>query len=184
VEAAFQWFRPVENLKLVPFSDRAARPLLEQPGTAVIGWITGEKVLLSALNQPGEAPSFLDFSRDLPVWSLDEGWFDLERKYRWTHPVAALHLRRPAGATKLLVRVNLGPVQQQVMGGVELEVVADGRSLGKQRASGVAWHDLVYPLPDGSEGMARIELRVDPPFRPPGGDNRQLGAAVAAVGFR
>ncbi len=70
------------------------------------------------------------------------------------------------------------------MGGVEVELLLDGASAGKQKATQVAWQELVWPLPPAAESAVRVELVVDPPFVPGNGDPRQLGAAVLALGFR
>jgi hypothetical protein len=184
VAATFRWFRPEPEFEFLAFTDERTPAALQRPGTGMVSWENVDRRLLTNVRTEQVGYSWIDFAKDAPIWLLDEGWFGLEARFRWTKPRAKVRLLRPAAAKEFVVYVNLGPGQQQAMGGLDAEVRLDGVSLGKRRATRVAWQEMVWELKAGGPGTVVAELVVDPPFVPGGGDPRQLGAAVLAIGFR
>jgi hypothetical protein len=184
VDATFRWFRPEREFEFFPVTDARTAGALQMPQTGVVSWESVNRRLLTNIRTDRLDVSWIDFSRHAPIWLLEDGWFGLEARFRWTEPRAQVKLLRPAQARQFVLFVNLGPGQRQAMGGVEVELLLDGASAGKQKATQVAWQELVWPLPPAAESAVRVELVVDPPFVPGNGDPRQLGAAVLALGFR
>ena len=72
----------------------------------------------------------------MPIWQFGDGWYQRENFYRWTKPEARATLRRPDGALKLEVSVNIGTIHIRDLPKVQLEVFLDGASL-----AGVSYGD-------------------------------------------
>lgn len=184
VDATFRWYRPLPDFEFMSFTDPKTPAALQRMGTGIVSWESVRRRLLTSVRTEKVEISWIDFSKDAPIMLLEEGWFGLEWPFRWTMPRAKVRLLRPEGAKEFVVYVNLGPGQQKAMGSVNAEVLLDGVSLGKRQATKVAWQEMVWELRPGTAGPVMAELVVDPPFVPGGGDPRQLGAAVLAIGFR
>lgn len=184
VVATCRWFRWDADFELIDYADPRAQAAIRESGTGIISWDRGSRRLLTGVKTDQVGISWIDFSKDAPVWLLEKGWFGLETHFRWTEPRATVRLRRPDDVREFVLFLNLGPGQLEVMGGVAPEVLIDGLSLGKKYAGTQGWQQLHYRLQPGPAGPVEVELAVDPPFIPGGGDPRKLGVAVLALGFR
>jgi hypothetical protein len=183
IEAAFKYHGDWTKLRLAPLNSDAGKQLLKEPSVAVVAWNGRDRKLLTSVRragQPGE--SYIDMATAAPAWHFQEGWYPLETGFRWTGPVARITLHRPAAAKAFSLTVNLGEPQFRAQGGVEVELLIDGRSLGVREYSRLGWHAQSWPLPPQPAGPATVELRTRRPLKP-ANDPRTLGAAVVALGF-
>lgn len=182
--ALLRWFYPASDFKEAGLSDPEAKTLLEQPTVTVLGWDRQYRKLLIAERTPSTpVASYIDMREPAPVWQFSDGWFPVEAGYRWAAPIASLTLRQTRQATAFTLAVNLGEDQRGAIGGVKAEVLIDGVSLGSRDYRTTGTHAQQWPLPQASDGVKRIEIRFSPAFRPSETDPRELGAAVAAIGF-
>jgi hypothetical protein len=183
VEAAFKYHRDWTRLRLASLNSDAGKRMLSEPSMAVVAWDGRRRKLLTSIRregQPGE--SYLEMSASAPAWNFLEGWYSLENGFRWTQPVAAIVLHRPPSANRFSLTVNLGEAQFKAQGGVEVELLIDGKSLGVREFRQPGWHEQSWPLPPAPPGNVRVELRTLRPLTVPS-DSRVLGAAVVALGF-
>jgi len=130
------------------------------------------------------AVSFLDMSTGTPIQRSDTGWYAPESDFRWTQPVARLHLVRPAGARIFEWKVQV-PAEQLMgaNGRVVIETLVDGKMLPPIALDNPGWKTVQTKELPATAKLVDVELRVKPPFHPPG-DGRELGIAVGAIGFR
>lgn len=182
--AAVRWWDARPELMVCSSEKPDVDRCMAAPRVAVLAWNRSSRALASYVKTPETMRvSSIDFSREVPLGVLDEGWYGSEPGYRWTHPEAIVKLHRPAAARAFTVRVNASPVQLKEQGEILLELLLDGHSLGTRAYSREAWSEQSWPVPAGAEGPAVITLRALKPFRPSNGDPRILGAAVGALGF-
>ena len=151
---------------------------------AVVSWDRPRRRLITAARLPGSSdPTSIVMATGNPVWLLGDGWYPLESGFRWMHPEAKARLRRPAGAREFFLRINLGPVQFQDQGPIQMEVLLNGRSLGTRTYDKVEWLERRWPVPPGEAGTVEVALRTLKPYKASNGDPRTFGAAVAGFGF-
>jgi hypothetical protein len=128
--------------------------------------------------------SYLRMAPAMAFWQLGEGWYELEKDYRWTGARAAAELTQPAGAAAFELRVNVSPELHPDTEPIRVAVTLDGEPVDPPfRFSSSGWVTMrraVKPLAEPR--TRRVELRVDP-VRRFGGDQRELGIAVGALGF-
>ncbi|MCC6294315.1 MAG: hypothetical protein IT164_16820 [Bryobacterales bacterium] len=125
----------------------------------------------------------LDMRQFVPFWQLGEGWYKQESNYRWTKPKAWATLRKPAGASRFLLRVNIGPDYIRAVGHSRVRVLLDGAELGQAGFDRQGWQSLTWPVVPSPAATVKVEIEVTPPFRPGPSDPRELGVAVGALGF-
>jgi hypothetical protein len=117
-----------------------------------------------------------------PFWQLEEGWLGWTYMFRWIRPYARARLWRPARARWFEVVVHVGPQQIRDLRRTALEVSLDGQRVGRREFTAAVIQTVRWELPPGAAGMARVEFRVTPDFRP-GTDSAILGIPIAAFGF-
>lgn len=183
-EAAIRWFDPRPELLICNSGSREVAACFEKSRLAVIGWDQRARRLLPAVRGSGETnESFVDVSKEAPLWVFGDGWHSLEGGYRWTSAEAVARLQRPEGASLFRVRVNASPIQLQDQGEIGIELIIDGKPLGVRKYTKPAWSDQDWPLEPGPAGPVTVTLKAERPYRPSNGDPRVLGAAVVAFGF-
>jgi hypothetical protein len=183
VEGAIHYLLP-RDLPIVNGSAPEAAGLLQHARVAYIEWNPASRQATVIAHGPGISDlSYVDFSRAVPVWQLEQGWYDAEGDYRWTEPTAQARLARPDGARSFSLRVLVGPARLQALGPVTLRVWLNDRELEPHRFTKAGWQDTRWDLPPQAPGPVRMRLQADPPFHP-SNDPRTLGIAVGAFGFR
>jgi hypothetical protein len=167
-------FYPAEGLDL-------ERTLQERSGVVLLSWDPVFRELSSLARAPGEPDaSYILVSRRTPVWQFGEGWYFLAGHFRWCRPYATARLRRPPAAASFELVVNMGPPPEGEP--VRASVALDGRWIGSaELRRGSGWHTIRWPVPEGSPGPVRVEIRVEPPYV--ADPVRPLGLAVGAFGF-
>ena len=171
------------EIKMAAATDPAGRELLRHEHVALIDWDPMEHrsvVTLNQVNAPDQP--YLDFSRFQQVWQLGDGWFDLERGFRWTAPVAFVHLLRPTGARQFSVRLMLNPERLKATGPVTLRVWLGQTLLEPRTLSATGWQTVSWDAPAAESGTVQVKLQADPPYKP-ATEDRTLGLAVSGLGF-
>ncbi|MCX6588300.1 MAG: hypothetical protein NTX13_17180 [Acidobacteria bacterium] len=152
---------------------------------ALLSWDRPARRLDSLARLAGQPDaSWIDMSGLTPLWQLESGWYGRDGAFRWTHPMAAARLHRPADAAAFEMRLNIGPDYIREIGAVTLETRLDGALLGRHTFTRQGWQTVRYPLASAPAGAVRVEFLVTPPFRPSNGDPRRLGIPMGAFGFR
>jgi hypothetical protein len=153
-------------------------------GVALLSWDNVSRKLEVISRAPGETElSYLTMSRMMPVWQLEEGWYQLENAYRWIKPRASANLFRPAGVVGFELHVNAGPQYMQAVKRARVEIRLDGVSAGAVEFEREGWQKARIAVPPGPAGSVRVEFQVQPEFRPAATDPRALGIPVAGFGF-
>lgn len=185
VRGALRWFYRQGDFRMAAVNSDEARPLLETPDIAVVGWDRARRRLITAVRRAGEPDvPYIAMTEGLRVWQFGDGWYPIEGGFRWTQPRAFARLLRPAGAGEFEVRINLGPVQFAEQGRVRLELLIDGVSQGVREWDREGWHARRWQVAPAAETRGvEVELRAVDPYRASNGDPRIFGAAVAAFGF-
>jgi hypothetical protein len=184
MEGAIRWYQPDLAVQICPLNDPKAAEYLRGENLSVLSWDRARRRLIAATRRGGEPdPASIVMDTGNPVWLFGEGWYPLEGGFRWIGPEAKVRLRRPAGAREFFVRLNLGPVQQQEQGSVELEALVNGRTMGARTYKTVGWVEQRWEAPTDLPETVEVTLRVARPYKPSNGDPRLLGAAVTALGF-
>ena len=183
-KAAFRWFLPAADLRLVWVEDAEVREMLGKERLAVASWDRSGKQLKFLVREPGTPDqSFIRAGRYAPIWQLTDGWFLPEADFRWMGPVGKARLRHPAGAREFVLTANLSELQIKDQGRVSVEPVLNGRGLGPQWYEHNGWLTLRWPVPQDLAETVDVELRVVPPYHASNGDTRTFGVAVVSFGF-
>ena len=104
--------------------------------------------------------------------------------YRWTSPRATFFAPGSAYLARIPLRApHAGPGRQ-----VTVDIAIDGRRVMSVPMFRPDWIEVAAPLagPRSSPALARIDLIVDPPWRPHergNGDPRTLGVMIGAIAF-
>jgi hypothetical protein len=183
IEGAMHWFQPAIDLRICDLADERSREFLTARNLAVISWDRPRRKLVTATRFDGPDPASIVMATGNPVWLFGDGWYPLESGFRWMQPRATARLRRPAGAGEFFLRINLGPIQFQEQGPIQMEVLLDGRSLGLRTYDKADWLERRWPVPADTPENVEVTLRAPRPFRASNGDPRIFGAAVAGFGF-
>ena len=107
-----------------------------------------------------------------------------DRPFRWTGPRATFFTPAEANLARIPLRApNLGPGRT-----VTVDVAIDGRHVMRVPLLRPDWIEVAAPLagPRSTRALARIDLTVDPPWRPDergGSDPRTLGVMIGAIAF-
>ena len=118
----------------------------------------------------------------MPIWQLGDGWYQRVNFYRWTKPEARATLRRPEGASKLEVSVNIGAIHIRDLPKVQLEVFLDGASICVQDFTTAGWQKRAYALKPAPAERVNVGFRTTPAYHPQG-DPRVLGIPIGGFGF-
>ena len=132
--------------------------------------------------QQGVLLSYLPMEANTLATQLGAGWFLLEANFRWTQPKASATLLRPESAKEFELVANATELQIRAGGALRVEVLMDGKLIGRHEFVSPGWQTVHWSLPPGKPGPVSIEIQTDPPFHS-GADPRILGVAVRAFGF-
>jgi hypothetical protein len=139
-------------------------------------WITAHHP-----NTPDAA--YIAMNELTPVWQLTDGWFELERSFRWIAPHAAARLYRAPQAAQFEAVLSVNSQLLEVRRHSDLSVRLNGAPLGTARLTEAGIRTVRWPLPPGPTGTVEVEFQADPPFHALNGDPRTLGAAILSFGF-
>lgn len=183
VRGAILYLSKKRAIQLAAINDSEANALLAQPHLAVLSWDQVTRKLQITKREPDTPEeSYISMRSGMPIWQFGDGWYQRENFYRWTKPEARATLRRPEGALKLEVSVNIGAIHIRDLPKVQLEVFLDGASLGVQDFTTAGWQKRTYSLKPAPAGIVNIEFRTSPAFHPQG-DPRVLGIPIGGFGF-
>jgi hypothetical protein len=183
VEATLRYLFRRPEMPVCAMEDPCSREALKGRSIGLLAWDPEGRRLLLVRRDPDEPDaSYITMSRAAPLWQFLDGWYQLEGSFRWTEPVAAVRLKRPADARAFELVVNAGPVQMRDLGRLLMEVRLDGEVLGTKELTAPGWQTARWTLKKGAPGPVVVELRTRPEYRPQG-DPRSLGAAVVSLGF-
>ena len=185
VDAALRRLYGKPDIDIVSIQDLKDSASLPEERLALLSWDAATHRLYT-VSRAAESKdvSQVVMTRLTPVWQLETGWYEREHQYRWIKPYARARLWRPAEATRFELSVNAGPEHIATVRKVTVEVSLSGVFAGCAEFSKAGIETVSWPLPPGGAGTVRVEFRVSPEFRPPGGDPRLLGMAIVAFGFR
>ena len=183
IEGAMHWFQPSPDLRICDLADEQSREFLQARNLAIISWDRPRRKLVTATRLNDPDPSSIVMATGNPVWLFGDGWYPLESGFRWMQPKATARLRRPSAAREFYLRINLGPVQFQAQGPIQMEVLLNGRSLGLRTYDKADWIERRWTIPPETPENVEVTLRAPRPFQASNGDPRIFGAAVAAFGF-
>jgi hypothetical protein len=127
--------------------------------------------------------AWLDMSRYVPFWQLEDGWHKQEGGYRWSKPHAEVSLMRPEGATRFELGVNIGPGHIAAVGPIRVRVAVDGVVVGEAVFTKQGWQTVGWNVAPKPAARVRAVLDVTPPFHPGATDPRVLGVAVGSIGY-
>lgn len=162
--------------------DLAAR--IEGKSVMQLFWEPPTRRLTTHIRSPQHPElSLLDMGRFVPFWQLGDGWYQQESGYRWSKPSAWATVRRPAGATRFELKVNIGPAYIEAVKRSRVRVRVDGEDTGAAQFDKQGWQTVGWTVAPKAEGRVRVELEVSPPFRPGAADPRVLGVAVGSLGY-
>ncbi|HUK19023.1 MAG TPA: hypothetical protein VLW65_21530 [Bryobacteraceae bacterium] len=171
------------RLPVAYIDDPQSAALMRAPRVALLNWNSGTHTLSIRLRAPETQAAYIQMDGSEPVEQLAEGWYGLEGDYRWTATRAEVQLKRPAGANRFELRALAGAAQIQAVGQLTVRVGLDGRELGAGAFKAAGWQTLGWDLPPAQAGSARVTISTSPPFKP-ANDQRTLGIAVGALGFK
>jgi len=117
-----------------------------------------------------------------PLWQYGDGWFPREGSFRWMQPQADARVYRPEGATKFQVIVNMNQLQRERTGPQTLEVLFNGKVIGRHEFAYAGWQRPTFDIPPAPSGVINVVFRAEPAYRPEG-DPRVLGFAIGGFGF-
>ncbi len=188
IRGAILYLSKKPGIRLAAINGLEAGALLTEPHLAVLSWdqVT-RKLQITQRGPDTPEESYISMRRGMPIWQFGDGWYQRENFYRWTKPEAKATLRRPEGATKFEVTVNIGIIHITDVRMVQLELFLNGTSLGVQDFTAAGWQKRTYilkPAPAGSVPLGRVnvEFRTSPAYHPRG-DPRVLGIAIGGFGF-
>ncbi|MEO8126575.1 MAG: hypothetical protein ABI822_05740, partial [Bryobacteraceae bacterium] len=183
VRGAILYLSKKPEIQLASINDPEASNLLSQPHLAVLSWDQVTRKLQITHREPDTPEeSYISMRRGMPIWQFGDGWYQRENFYRWTKPNAHATLRRPEGAGKFEVLVNISPVHILDVTKAQLEVLLDGESLGTRDFTVSGWQKRIYAVKPGPAALVKVEFRVTPAYHPRG-DPRVLGIPVGGFGF-
>ncbi len=183
VEGAIRFLFRGHVPAIYALEEPGARQAFQSQRVALLTWEPGSHRMAIVFHAPETRDaSYVTMSPSTPVWQLEEGWYALERDYRWIAPQATARLWRPADARQFVVRVNVGPELLTKAGPVTVAVSLAGQELPPRTFSDRGWQEAHWDLPPSPAAPATVAFRVTPGYRPPE-ESRELGVAVGAFGF-
>ena len=148
---------------------------------ALLNWDNNKHDLGIVLKR-AETPDtpYIRMGADLPLWQLEEGWYEADEGYRWTKATgASARLRRPQGARHFELVVNVGEEYIRILQKSHVTVSIDDSVAGESDFTKRGYHTVRWDLPPTPAGPVRVTIRSEPAF--PG--ERVLGIAVVSFGF-
>jgi hypothetical protein len=184
IRGALHYLYGTQDIELIPVEEKNLAEIFSAGPAALLNWDAARRTLEVVGRSPNEREaSYLRMERPMPLWQLEEGWYQLEGKYRWTKPVATARLHRPANARHFDVQVLVGPQYIEAVRTSHLEVLLDGRRIGSFEFTTHGWRTVRLDLdPAPAASTVRVEFRASPPFQPAPTD-RVLGIALVGFGF-
>jgi len=183
VEGAIQYLFRGAVPEIHAIDEPGTRQVFQRARVALLRWNRGAQRLEIVSHTPDSRDaSYVEMSGATPVWQLDEGWYELERDYRWIAREAGAHLWRPEGAQRFGLRVNVGPELLEKAGPVTVTIVLGGVDLAPRRFAGKGWQEARWEIAPGATGPVSVAFHVSPGYRPPE-ESRVLGVAIGAFGF-
>ena len=171
---------PGRAFRFSAIDDHDAGTALQSRSLVILNWDAAAQLIHPVVRTPGTSDvSYIKMNPDTPVWQLEQGWYEPDGSFRWTHPSATARLARPAGANEFELRVNVGPVYIHAIHRSHLEVAINGNRIGERDFTEPGWQTVTWKVPPGPPGAVEIELRVSPPYS----DGRPLGLAIGGLGF-
>lgn len=185
VEGALRIALGRDDLNYIYLEDTSHAEPADNVKLALLRWDPARNDLyIQSRTAAGDAP-YIELSNIAPIWQLRQGWYQGEGNFRWTQPRAIARLRRPAGATRFSVTVNVSPDYIKAVKKSTLVVTLDGTEIGRSVYTESGWlTDYFEVKPAPADANVSVEFAIDPPFRPSNGDPRSLGLPIAAFGFR
>jgi len=185
IEGALRYLTRDGDIEVSSLGNVNLREAAQKGSVALLTW-EPSTLKLHAVSKLADEPeaSYITIGRETPIWQLEDGWYPLERHFRWTRPVASARLHRPPTARQFELVVNVGPDYIKDVRLSRVEVLLDGRSIGHAEFTRNGWQTVRWDLPPATAGPVEIELRVTPAYKPTPTDPRTLGIAVGAFGFR
>ena len=183
VRGAIRYNSKRPEIQLASINDFEAKALLAQRHLAVLSWDQVTRKLQITHREPDTPEeSYISMRQGMPIWQFSDGWYQRENFYRWTKPEATATLRRPEGASKFEVTVNIGIIHITDVRKVQFELFLNGAPLGVQDFTTAGWQKRIYALKPAPAGIVTVEFRTSPAYHPRG-DPRVLGIPIGAFGF-
>jgi len=185
IEGALHYLYPSQQVEVCALVETCAQKAFQRGSFAVLNWDRARRNLVVLSPEPGALEAAYFQIRGNPrqaVWQLEEGWNAWEENFRWIAPYARARLRRPAKARWFELVAHIGPQQIRDLGRTTVEVLMDGRPVGRREFRAALIQTVRWELPPGEAGTVRVEFRVTPEYRPPP-EHRLLGIPIAAFGF-
>lgn len=134
--------------------------------------------LSTALRTPESKDcSYLRVTEASGLWQLGLGWNDLDGDHRWSSPLAAARLARPAGASRFVLRLIVPLDQLRRVGRVTVRLRLDDQDLAERRLDRDGDVEAVWNLAPRPAGTAHVSIVTDPVYN-------GLGVAVREFGFQ
>jgi hypothetical protein len=151
---------------------------------ALLSWDPVTRKLIQASRRANEPPAgYVRMDRQTPVWQLLDGWLPRSGFFRWTHPVARAVLKRPEGAHRFELVANIGPPYIAAVQRGEVEVLLDGKSIGRAEFTREGWQTVGFDLAPAPASIVEVTFRAKPELRIPPDNPVALGLPVGAFGF-
>ncbi len=183
IQGALRYFHD-SGVKLYSVEDRGHTGSLQAGPLMLLSWDNARRTLSTLARAPG-APdfSYIEMTRLMPVWQLEDGWYGVEGGYRWIRPHATARLYRPEGARQFELYVNVGPQYIHDVQRSRVHVLIEGREIGVAEYVRHGWQRTTMELAEAPAGPVRVELVAEPAYRPSTTDTRVLGIPVGGFGF-
>ena len=183
IEGAFRMITHREDVPLAAVDSPESKALKQVPDLAVLGWDNiFRKVEITKRDPAHPYESFVQVGQHTPLWQYGDGWFPREGSFRWMQPQADARVYRPEGATKFQVIVNMNQLQRERTGPQTLEVLFNGKVIGRHEFAYAGWQRPTFDIPPAPSGVINVVFRAEPAYRPEG-DPRVLGFAIGGFGF-
>jgi hypothetical protein len=176
---------PRPEIKEAEFRTPEALALAKETDVAFLIW-NPEKKQLNAVARNAATPDipYIAMNGKTPLWQLGDGWHGVEGNFQWTGLKAEARLARPAGAKRLEVLVNVGPLLIEKVKAVKMEVFVDGVKAGEQEFTTVGWRGLAFDVPPSASATAQVLFRCSPGYFYDGNNPADaLGIAIGGFGF-
>ena len=181
-QAAIEWFRPLEDIRVAREDANDARTVLDAPQFAVLHWNRFAHRLEPVVRLPDTPDLFyIEAGAHMPVWQLGAGWAAAKdgSGIRWTKSAASARLARPPAATEFEITAVVNPDYLTRFGPMQLMVTIDGRRLEPatlDQSGRVTAHWKVDAAPPDP---ARVTVATSPPYR----ISDETGITIAGFGF-
>ena len=184
VQGILRWAYRTFDLELIRVDSKNLSEVFAAGPVAMLSWEPPTRKLIVTARKPDEPDaSYLRITRYMPVWQLEQGWYQAEYRYRWTAPKASARLWRPADARRFRFEANIGPQYIEMVKKVRVRVMLDGTQIGETEFTGHGWKVTDFPLAAAPAGTVHVVFEVDPPLKPNPDEPRLLGIPIGSFGF-